>query len=193
MRLRYYIFLLLCLFILSCSKDRIISRGDMSKIYAELFLADQWLLANNMNDAADTVCVYYPILNKYSYTEADFARSVSYYASDVEDFKAIIEGANSLLKTMIGNLDVQIEEERKKQEWNRRIKRLYADKNLFYTGTNTISDEALDIIFPYANVDSLYSVIYQLKVRGKDLVTIPIDNYQYHRTRSKDNKPYILK
>ena len=53
----------------SCgNREHIISRGDMARIYADMYLMDQWIMEHSENRrAADTSLVYNPIFEKYGY------------------------------------------------------------------------------------------------------------------------------
>ena len=55
----------------SCNKDRarVIPRSKLAKIYAEMFITDQWIQNTpNVRTIADTSLVYEPILQKYGFT-----------------------------------------------------------------------------------------------------------------------------
>ena len=52
---------------------KVIPRGTMAEIYAEMLVVDQWI-ANDLSlkRQADTSFVYVPILEKYGYTPDDY-------------------------------------------------------------------------------------------------------------------------
>ena len=63
----------LFLLLFSCGRGRrMISPTDMSKIYADMLVMDQWLRINAEGRKADTTLVYEPIFNKYGYTLDDY-------------------------------------------------------------------------------------------------------------------------
>ncbi len=101
----------------SCRKgERVIPRGKMAKIYAEMFVADQRLAGqpSNIRTAADTSWVYEPIFEKYGYTSDDYRASVAYYIQDANRFArilrqtaSIIEGDIKALKKLKSPLDLR--------------------------------------------------------------------------------------
>lgn len=91
--------LALC-FLSSCKEEgRVIPRSTMSKIYAEMFLADQWLRDHPAaRPVADTTLFYEPIFNKYGFRKIDYITSVDTYISDPEKFSKILKGSISILE-----------------------------------------------------------------------------------------------
>ena len=72
---------------LACSSDKasVIPRGKLARIYAEMLVTDQWILAEpDFRRVADTTLVYEPILQKYGYDTQDYIKSVGYYMNDPE-------------------------------------------------------------------------------------------------------------
>ena len=113
MRLRHILILLVVVMALfpSCRRgaDKVIPRGKLAKIYAEMLVTDQWVQNTlSLRRMADTSLVYDPILEKYGYTQADYQHTVETYMDDPERFSRI-------LRTTAGILDGQIKELRKKQ------------------------------------------------------------------------------
>ena len=115
-RLFQHIFSLLVLSMISlslysCREDGIIDEEDMSQIYAEMLLTDQWI--NNTPGVrliADTSLVYEPILRKYGYTSADYRRSVEFYLKDAEDYADIMDGTIDILNERLKGLKKQKEQ-----------------------------------------------------------------------------------
>lgn len=93
----------LVLSLIGCNKGpRVIPRGKMARIYAEMFVTDQWInITPSVKRIADTSLVYEPILEKYGYTSEDYRRSVDVYMNDPERFSRI-------LRTTVGILDKEI-------------------------------------------------------------------------------------
>lgn len=83
----------------SCNrKDKIIPRDTMVDIYADLFIADQWIKEQGAGFmSADTVRFYEPIFRKYGYTTLDFRNSANYYLRDSRRFARILQRASSKL------------------------------------------------------------------------------------------------
>ena len=89
-------FLPLVLFFLamtfSCSDgEKVIPRKKMVSIYADMFVADQWLNQNYKAErVADTSFVYEAIFEKYGYDSEDYRASVDYYIQDPDRFARIL-------------------------------------------------------------------------------------------------------
>lgn len=89
-------FLPLVLFFLamtfSCSDGgKVIPRKKMVSIYADMFVADQWLNQNYKAErVADTSFVYEAIFEKYGYDSEDYRASVDYYIQDPDRFARIL-------------------------------------------------------------------------------------------------------
>lgn len=89
-------FLPLVLFFLamtfSCSDGgKVIPKKKMVRIYADMFVADQWLNQNYKAErVADTSFVYEAIFEKYGYDSEDYRASVDYYIQDPDRFARIL-------------------------------------------------------------------------------------------------------
>ena len=89
-------FLPLVLFFLamtfSCSGGgKVIPKKKMVRIYADMFVADQWLNQNYKAErVADTSFVYEAIFEKYGYDSEDYRASVDYYIQDPDRFARIL-------------------------------------------------------------------------------------------------------
>lgn len=81
---------------LSCSRaDRLIPIGRMSDIYADIFVADQWLRDHpGIRHQADTTLYYDPLFQKYGYNRGDFVYSVSYYIDKPDKYSKILRDAS---------------------------------------------------------------------------------------------------
>ena len=86
---------LLGLLLFSCSgRPRIIPRATLTDIYADMFLADQWLRDNSSErQRADTSLFYDPIFARYGYTFEDYDATVRKYMEDPEKFSKIFRDA----------------------------------------------------------------------------------------------------
>ena len=100
----------------SCNKTHIIPRGKMAHIYAEMLVADQWLLENaKLRFQADTSLVYEPIFQSYGYTTEDYRASVEYYMNDPERYSRILRSTSEILEKQIDELKVlKAKEDREK-------------------------------------------------------------------------------
>lgn len=83
----------------SCGrKARVIPESVFSDIYAEMFLADQWVQQNSrVRKTADTTNFYLPIFEKYGYGLDDYRHSVEHYLREPDDYARIIKSASSKL------------------------------------------------------------------------------------------------
>ena len=86
--------------LLSCSgRARIIPRSTLADIYADMFLADQWLKDNaSVRKEADTTLFYDPIFARYGYTFEDYDATVKKYMKDPEKFSKVFRAAGDKLK-----------------------------------------------------------------------------------------------
>lgn len=83
----------------SCERRaRVIPVNKFTRIYAEMYLADQWVKANpSFRKTADTTLFYESIFKHYGYDRKDYYGSVDYYMDHPETFVKIVEGAMSIL------------------------------------------------------------------------------------------------
>ena len=102
---------LAALLTLGCSGGgRVIPRGKMARIYAEMFVVDQWLKADRTAAReADTSLVYGAIFDKYGVTPADYRKSIRHYIDDPDRFSRILEKTQKVLQA---HLDQMTEEDR---------------------------------------------------------------------------------
>ncbi len=77
----------------SCSKKgRVIPEDKFSEIYAEMFLADQWLTSHySERTKADTTLFYEPIFRKYGYSLKDYDASVKHYIRKPDDYAKMLK------------------------------------------------------------------------------------------------------
>lgn len=84
--------------ITGCGRPRIIPRDKMAKIYAEMFIADQWLHDHPAaRRVADTTFFYEPIFNKYGYSFKDYAASVDKYINEPEKFAKVLKNTAEII------------------------------------------------------------------------------------------------
>lgn len=82
-----------------CGRGRVIPRDEMAQIYADMFIADEWLRDNPRERRnADTSLFYEPVFRKYGYTFKDYNASVRKYIRKPEKFSEILDEACSILK-----------------------------------------------------------------------------------------------
>lgn len=136
---KHFVILLLAAIVLapSCRRNgpRVIPRGKLAKIYAEMFVTDQWIQNTpKLRTIADTSLVYEPILEKYGYTSEDYQHSVQHYMDDPERFSRILRTTGEILDDQIKDLkrkqkELKDLEARKLAE----SKRKYPEYELWYT------------------------------------------------------------
>ena len=115
--------LLLCF---ACSDDesKVIPRGKMAKIYAEMLVMDQWAVSDSrLRQKADTSLIYEPIFEKYGYDGEDYRASVEYYMNDPERFSRILRESADILDARIEELQ-NLKQDLMRQE---KINRLITD------------------------------------------------------------------
>ena len=106
--------LLLAACLCSCGRDgKVIPRNKMARIYAEMFLADAWLMTAppEAGNKADTMAFYEPIFEEYGYTIEDYWTSVSHYLLDPDRFSRIVKKSNAMLTAELKTIQKAMEEE----------------------------------------------------------------------------------
>lgn len=98
-----YLLVTLALFS-SCGRGRRISEAKFAEIYADMFLADQWISSNRLGRIADTSLVYEPIFEMYGFTTEDYRNSLMYYMDDATAFADVLEEARSILRDRVDHL-----------------------------------------------------------------------------------------
>ena len=92
--------------LVSCGKKgKVISRGDMAEIYAEMFVMDQRIADDReARGMADTTLVYEPIFRKYGYTSDDYRNSMAYYLKDPDRYARILRESTVILEDKLKEL-----------------------------------------------------------------------------------------
>ena len=117
-------------FLTSCQEreGKVIPRGKLSEIYAEMLLMDQWIAGTpDVRRMADTSLVYEPILNKHGYTSDDYRKSVDVYMDDPERFARILRTTVSIFDQMLQDLEVQRLEQVKKDQIQKYLQDIRVD------------------------------------------------------------------
>ena len=124
----------ICVFLLfSCRKESsVIPRDKMSEIYAEMFVADQWISSHyKARKTADTSWVYEPIFEKYGYTSDDYRESVEYYLRDPDRYARILRKTSVIIEDRLSVLKSQKEMEESLQRLRSGIS-LYAPERIYF-------------------------------------------------------------
>lgn len=148
----------------SCGKAKKIPEGTLSKIYAEMFVADQWITQNRLTRTADTTWVYESIFEKYGYTGEDYTYSVEQYMEDPESFSAVIEKAGKIIRAQItaageqNRLEILLDSLVVAREHLYRIFTLAGDSLLVpsYLGVEAVYDKYNPYALGAVRPDSLY-------------------------------------
>lgn len=161
---------ILLVLLVSCRKDetRVIPRGKLSQIYAEMLLTDQWItMTPGMRMIADTSLVYEPILEKYGYTSADYRKTVETYMDDPERYARILRSSSQILDERLRELKREL----KKMEEAERETEYVSDFN---------AEEFFPYMFdePYVHYydslsfepDSLLQIYRLISVERKDTI-----------------------
>ncbi len=83
-----------------CSEGgRVIPKKDMIDLYADMFLADQWLRENPAaRSAADTTLFFDPIFSRHGYSFQDYEKSIEYYSGKTEELAEVMDSVSKRLK-----------------------------------------------------------------------------------------------
>lgn len=144
--IRHHIFFILAVSFFACvscgrEEAEVIPRNTLAKIYAEMFVTDQWVTSSpGIRQIADTSLVYEPILEKYGYTSDDYRRSVDVYMDDPERFARILRSTAELL-------DARLRELRKLQKSLKTEEELEAERQRLLEAVR--SDFKPEEFFPY--------------------------------------------
>lgn len=156
-------------------KEKVIPRGRLAEIYAEMLMTDQWINSNpGQRQKADTSLVYEPILQKYGYSSADYRKSVEVYMDDPERFSRILRSTGVILDRRLQEL------ERRKEE----IEREEALKRIRESLRITVEID-LDAMNPY-----LFEEPY---VHYYDSLSVEADSMNVYRFRNIDRGDTIYR
>ena len=163
------------LLLASCRSDKakVIPRGELAEIYAEMLVTDQWILSTpNARMMADTSLVYAPILEKYGYDILDYMKSVDVYMDDPERFARILRTTVDILDDRITELEKKKEEMKREAELKKKTERfnpkikfeeyfpyLLTEKYIHYHDSVTIELDSAKFIYRMRSVeksDTLY-------------------------------------
>ena len=127
------ILLVACILIIpSCRRgdEKVIPRGDMAKIYAEMLVLDHWIqLDQAVRKKMDTTLVYEPILEKYGYDSEDYRYSVYKYLDDPERFARILREASDIIDERLVELRGVKAEEDKMEDKAEELKKYAVEFN----------------------------------------------------------------
>lgn len=135
---RLYTFVVLALALLAfagCSgRAKVIPRGTMAKIYAEIFMQDQWLTKHPQGRKADTTLVYEPIFQKYGYTGDDYRKSREKYLDDPDRYARILKQSNAILDRRIKEIKEEMKVRDDIKAKKDALRKYYPEKIYFLSG-----------------------------------------------------------
>ncbi len=77
----------------------VIPASRLSDIYADMFLADQWVNRHpSVRSRVDTMLLYDAVFEKYGYSRADYYKSLDHYLDRPEEFQKITAVAAEKLR-----------------------------------------------------------------------------------------------
>lgn len=99
--------MLLCM---ACGREgKVIPKGKMAEIYADMFVADQWITQNyRASRTADTTVVYEAVFRKYGYDSEDYRASVEHYIQDPDRYARILRHTVVLLDERIAEKKAEL-------------------------------------------------------------------------------------
>ena len=113
----------------SCSKPKVISKGKLAEIYAEMLVMDQWIADNpGFRVQADTSLVYEPIFEKFGYTTEDYRASVEHYMNDPERYSKILRATTEILDAKL----IELKELKRIEDRKKAIVPYKIDRNRLY-------------------------------------------------------------
>lgn len=116
-------FWVLCVLSSCTDRVRIIPKNKMAQIYAEMFIADQWVYIHPASRThADTTLLYEPIFQKYGYTFEDYNASVSHYIVDPDTYVKILDKTVKILEKHLDRVTSMKDVENSAKKANAMIK-----------------------------------------------------------------------
>lgn len=137
----------------SCSRGRVIPRKKMIDIYADMFMADQWIKEDyQYRRMTDTTLLYEPIFESYGYTTDDYLKSVEKYMKDPERFSRMLKKTAAKLEKELAHLEKRMDQihfsatsREEIEEWMREvISRRALDSLVFSSFVKEPSDTSWD-------------------------------------------------
>lgn len=95
--------------VVGCGKMGIISKGTMSDIVAQMYLADQFVERNpDMRGQTDSLAVYPAVIEMNGHTVDEYRESIRYYLQRDDEYNKILKNAMTLLEEHAKVLDVEL-------------------------------------------------------------------------------------
>ena len=149
----------------SCSRAKVIPRRTFVKIYADMFLADEWVKDNPaLRRQVDTSLIYEPIFNAYGYTTDDYLKSVEHYMGDTERYARMLKKAGDRLEARSRSIrrleeSINLHDERLREIGRRREQMMakFSPDSVWRGGYLVQVDSNLEIFFVRRPSDTIYT------------------------------------
>ena len=149
----------------SCSRAKVIPRRTFVKIYADMFLADEWVKDNpSARRQVDTSLLYEPIFESYGYMTDDYLKSVEHYMGDTERYARMLKKAADLLGAKCNSLrrleeSITLHDERLREIGKRREQMMlrFSPDSVWRGGNLVQVDSNLEIFFVRRPSDTIYT------------------------------------
>lgn len=112
---------LLALCLIGCEpRPRLIKEKDMVDIYADMFLADQWLRDHReLRSRSDTTLFFDPIFKRHGYRFIDYDYSIYYYCGRPDKYSDIVTKASEKLRAQADKWQTLYEQDIKNIQINK--------------------------------------------------------------------------
>lgn len=176
--------ILICGIICSCNKEetKVIPRGKLAKIYAEMLMTDQWIVMTpGVRMVADTSLIYEPILDKYGYDSDDYRKSVETYMDDPERFARILRTTGELLQDRITELEKQqkimelkakLPKLRYNIDWNEYFPYLFEEPYVHYYDSVAFEPDSAMCIYRLKSIERADTIYDRIRMIIRDSLSI---------------------
>ena len=149
----------------SCSRAKVIPRRTFVKIYADMFLADEWVKDNpSARRQVDTSLLYEPIFESYGYTTDDYLKSVEHYMGDTERYARMLKKAGDILDAKGNSIrrleeSINLRDERLREIGKRREKMMakFSPDSVWKGGYLVQVDSNLEVFFVRRPSDTVFT------------------------------------
>lgn len=144
----------------ACShRARLIPAEKLSRIYYDMFLADQWIKDNpDERPVADTTLVFDPIFRRYGYRFEDYDYTLQYYLDHPDRFDKILERTEERLRKEGERLQKEADALTAREVELEKYRRGYVKKDF---GTDSLRWSGARILWPEKE-DTTTTQLYEL-------------------------------
>ena len=176
---RIFLFFFLLGALLSCTpRGRVIPKEKLAEIYADMFVADEWVAEQHLRGALDTASLYGAVLERYGYTVEDYRVTTKEYLKDPERYAKIIKKTMKILEQRERDLKNEIQRQDQLKDKNKEIENYgayYQDlyKSLVHHLTNPRVLQLDTLNFPSWYVFNQYKVTPVIENGKTETVSVP--------------------